>query len=71
MVFLTTARKLLASCLNNIQTVSFKSQFSHKQLVLVNGPCFYRVLSFVQTSGNLLKTNIPKQYLCQLVRKFA
>ena len=30
-----------------ISMYKFKSQFSHKQLVLVNGPCFYRVLSFL------------------------
>jgi len=37
----------LAPDLLYILQLSFKSQFSHKQLVLVNGPCFYRGFSFV------------------------
>jgi hypothetical protein len=52
---LTKAFLFLACDLKYTSQTTLKFQFSHKQLVLVNGPCFYRgLLFFIYLSNNFL-----------------
>jgi len=51
-VFLNRFSKTFGMGFEIYKATTLKIQFSHKQLVLVNGPCFYRGLSFCIKSNN-------------------